>query len=236
MKTCILQYLHLLGVENLPIQLAPLELWCRFKTSTWHPGCCIRFTCTPKMKSLALLLLTWLFANLGFAYNESTFSACGTLSSFLPNKVFYPNATTYDASILSYPFLQLRLHPSCIVRPESANDVSTTISVLKNRTDTKFAIKGGGHNANAGFNNIQNGVTIDMQSLNDVELARGDGVIRVGAGALWQNVYDVAERRNRTVLGGRIGVVGAAGFLTGGMLRYSQIHWISILAVLMCGL
>lgn len=138
----------------------------------------------------------------------------------LPNDVFYPEAPTYNASILSYPFLQLRLHPDCILRPRSARDVSTAVSILRDSNSTQFAVKGGGHNANVGFNNIQNGVTIDMQSLNGVEIARGNGVIRVGAGALWQNVYDVAEKRNLTVLGGRIGLVGTAGFLTGGGVSF----------------
>ncbi|CAN9235197.1 unnamed protein product [Alternaria alternata] len=78
----------------------------------------------------------------------------------------------------------------------------------------------GGHNANAGFNNIDDGVTIDMQSMNKVEVGRGDQVVAVEAGALWQNVYDKAEKRNLTVLGGRIGVVGTAGFLTGGGISF----------------
>ncbi|CAN9202362.1 unnamed protein product [Alternaria sp. RS040] len=78
----------------------------------------------------------------------------------------------------------------------------------------------GGHNANTGFNNIDGGVTIDMQSMNKVEIAKRDQVVAVEAGALWQNVYDKAEKRNLTVLGGRIGVVGTAGFLTGGGISF----------------
>lgn len=170
------------------------------------------------MRFSILYLLNWVITYVSLAHGETNSSTCEELSSILPENVFYPDAETYNASILSYPFLQLRLHPSCIVRPTSAHDVSTAVSVLKESNCTKFAVKGGGHNANAGFNNVQDGVTIDMQSLNGVEVARGDEVVRVGAGALWQNVYDVAEKRNLTVLGGRIGVVGTAGFLTGGKL------------------
>ncbi|KAI4934725.1 hypothetical protein J4E85_002583 [Alternaria conjuncta] len=59
-----------------------------------------------------------------------------------------------------------------------------------------------------------------MQSMNKVEVTRGDQVVRVGAGALWQDVYDEAEKRDLTVLGGRIGVVGTAGFLTGGGISF----------------
>lgn len=172
------------------------------------------------MRFLALSSIS-LLASTATAYsnsnsNSNSCNACEELSSALPNNTFYPSAQTYNASIQSYPFLQLRLHPSCIVRPSTSQDVSTAVSILAQTNCTKFAIKGGGHNANAGSNNIEDGVTIDMQSLKKVELAKGDQVVRVGAGALWQDVYDTAEKRNRTAMGGRIGVVGTAGFLTGG--------------------
>ncbi|KAI4704466.1 hypothetical protein J4E81_001532 [Alternaria sp. BMP 2799] len=147
-------------------------------------------------------------------------NSCEDLALVLPNRTFFPEASTYNASIQSYPFLQLRLRPSCIVRPTSTEDVATAINVLRVSNSTKFAIKGGGHNANVGFNNIDDGVTVDMQSMNKVEVARGDRVVRVGAGALWQDVYDEAEKRKLTVLGGRIGVVGTAGFLTGGGISF----------------
>jgi FAD/FMN-containing dehydrogenase len=151
-------------------------------------------------------------------YSATASTTCAELASALPDNIFFPDAPTYNASIMSYPFLQLRLHPSCIVRPKSAQDVSIALGILKESNSTRFAIKGGGHNANAGSNNIDNGVTIDMQSLKAVEVAMGDQVVRVGAGALWQDAYDGAEKRNLTVLGGRIGVVGTGGFLTGGTL------------------
>jgi len=167
------------------------------------------------MQFLTLLSLLHVVSVSARGWNYSL-DGCEALSSVLPNNTFSPSASTYNASILSYPFLQLRLHPYCIFRPSSAEDVATAVNVLKYSNHTKFAIKGGGHNANAGYNNIQDGVTIDMQSLKKVEVARGDQIIRVGAGALWQDVYDEAEKRNLTALGGRIGVVGTAGFLTGG--------------------
>ena len=148
------------------------------------------------------------------AYNNKTSSLCDSLKSVLPNSTFFPETTIYNASVVSYPFVQLRLHPSCIVRPELAEHVAIALRVVRKSRGAKFAVKGGGHNANTGFNNIENGVTIDMQSLNNVE--HFGNVVQVGAGALWQNVYDVVERRNHSVLGGRIGVVGVAGFLTGG--------------------
>jgi opacity protein-like surface antigen len=165
---------------------------------------------------------------LGFATagNITQSTVCGELASVLPDQIYFPDAPTYNASITSYPFLQLRLHPSCIVRPKSSQDVSVALEILKQRNGTRFAVKGGGHNANAGFNNIDNGVTFDMQSMRNVEVERGDKVVRVAAGALSQDAYDAAEKRNLTVLAGRIGVVGTAGFLIGGMCNvYNQARY-----------
>ncbi|KAH8704422.1 hypothetical protein GQ44DRAFT_664060 [Phaeosphaeriaceae sp. PMI808] len=171
------------------------------------------------------------FGCLGFGFALADYaplpSTCGELASVLPNQVYYPEAPTYNASISSYPFLQLRLHPSCIVQPKSAHDVSIALDILRASNRTRFAVKGGGHNANTGFNNIQNGVTIDMRSIKSVEISKGDEVIRVGAGALSQDAYDAAEKRNLTVLAGRIGVVGLGGFLTGGGISFysPQFGW-----------
>ncbi|KAF2264852.1 FAD-binding domain-containing protein [Lojkania enalia] len=163
-------------------------------------------------------LLSYSVLGVVAASSDDTASTCQALASALPEYVFYPETDTYNASITSYPFIQLRLTPNCIVRPKSAQDVSTTVKILRDTGCTKFAIKGGGHNANVGYNNIEDGVTIDMQSLNAVEVL--PNVARVGGGALWQNVYDAVEPHNVSVLGGRIGVVGVPGFLTGGGIAF----------------
>ncbi|KAL5116512.1 hypothetical protein ACEQ8H_005633 [Pleosporales sp. CAS-2024a] len=154
------------------------------------------------------------------ADNTTQATVCEELASVLPDGVFFPDTPFYNTSISSYPFLQLRLHPHCIVRPTSTHDVSIALAILRENNSTRFAVKGGGHNANAGFNNIENGVTIDMQSMKTVQVARGNQVLRVSAGALSQDAYDAAEKMNLTVLAGRIGVVGVAGFLTGGGVSF----------------
>jgi len=102
------------------------------------------------------------------------------------------------------------------VRPKTAEEVSAIVKILKKCKTTKFAVKGGGHNANKGWNNIVDGVTIDLQALNKTTVDLPSKVAKVGGGSLWQGVYDAVEPHGLTVLGGRIGIVGVAGFLTGG--------------------
>lgn len=155
------------------------------------------------------------FSSIAFASSD-TESTCKALAAALPENLYYPDSPSYNATVTSYPFVQLRLEPNCVVRPKSALDVSTAVNVLRDSGCTKFAVKGGGHNANKGFNNIEDGVTIDMQSMNNTEYIQSTEVVQVGAGALAQNVYDTIEPFNKSALAPRIGVVGVGGFLSGG--------------------
>lgn len=64
---------------------------------------------------------------------------------------------------------------------------------------------------------MQDGITIDMRAINAVELDKENMLVKVGAGALWQDVYDALESHGLSVLGGRIGDVGVAGLTLGGV-------------------
>ncbi|KAF2732480.1 FAD-binding domain-containing protein [Polyplosphaeria fusca] len=163
-------------------------------------------------------LLTSLFLGVAVAYSNVSESTCEHLSKALGDEVFYPESPAYNASITSYPFIQLRLEPACVLKPESAEDVSKAVKVLRKSRKSKFAVRGGGHNANVGYNNIIDGATIDMRNVSKVEIV-GD-VVQVGAGAIWQQVYDEISPHNISVMGGRIGVVGVGGFLTGGGISF----------------
>lgn len=67
-----------------------------------------------------------------------------------------------------------------------------------------------------GFASTEDGVTIDLSSINGVELQQATGVVSVGAGSRWQGVYDALDPYQLSVQGGRNGAVGVGGFLTGG--------------------
>jgi len=142
-------------------------------------------------------------------------SPCDPLSSLYPDQLFLPNSTSYTSSISSYAWASGHLSPACIIQPTGTSQLPLIIKILAD-FNTTFAVRGGGHNANPGFSNINGEVTIDMRGMKEIELREEEGVIRVGAGALWGEVYDAVEGKNLSVMGGRISTVGVGGLTTGG--------------------
>ncbi|KAI9640833.1 hypothetical protein NHQ30_010674 [Ciborinia camelliae] len=155
-----------------------------------------------------------------FGASNVSYLQCHTLSSLLPGKVTYPGSGAFASSISSYWFVGSRLEPSCIVTPSNAADVSIIIQALAelyhHDSNATFAIRGGGHSANPGAADITQGVTIDMRSINSIQVTSNGSVTSVGGGALWSDVYAELLPRNLTVVGGRVAGVGLGGLTTGG--------------------
>lgn len=89
---------------------------------------------------------------------------------------------------------------------------------------SKFAVRTVGHNANPGFSSVnESGVVIDLRELKSVALAPERDVVSVGPGAMWGEVYDMLEKDELTVVGGRVSEVGVGGLLLGcGMSHFSN--------------
>ncbi|KAF6786803.1 6-hydroxy-D-nicotine oxidase [Colletotrichum sojae] len=130
-------------------------------------------------------------------------------------KVLRPGTEAYTARDESYFSVSAQLSPYCIVQPTSAAEVALAVTTLKNST-CNWAVRGGGHMTWAGASNIDEGVTIDMGLIKQVEYSAETKVASVGAGALWRDVYAALEPFGVTAPGGRTSTVGVAGFLTGG--------------------
>ncbi|RAH68513.1 FAD-binding oxidoreductase [Aspergillus aculeatinus CBS 121060] len=147
-------------------------------------------------------------------------TACNLLSSQLQGLVSLTHSPGYNESIGSFfSYQEQNVHPACVVRPTSAQDVSIiveTMAVAHRERGEQFAIRSGGHGLFAGAANIQDGVTVDLRSMSTVEVSSDRATVQIGAGARWLQVYQVLDPLNITVTGGRDAAIGAGGFLTGG--------------------
>ncbi|GME41707.1 putative FAD dependent oxidoreductase [Neofusicoccum parvum] len=107
------------------------------------------------------------------------------------------------------------LAPACIFAPRNAEEVAHAVSTLTS-FDAQFAVKSGGGMPVDGAANINGGVVVSMANLTSIEVSEDASLIKFGAGCNWDSVYAALLPHNRTAVGGRMGLVGVAGFLLGG--------------------
>ncbi|KAJ2991355.1 hypothetical protein NUW58_g2544 [Xylaria curta] len=133
----------------------------------------------------------------------------------IPN-IYFPNDTTYPERVESYWSLTSQLTPRCFVLPRNTEEVSVLVKTLVKETQCQFAVRSGGHSSNAGANNIEDGLTIDLSLLNSTTYNPATGLASIGPGSRWLSVYRTLDPLGVGVPGGRLGAVGVGGLLTGG--------------------
>jgi FAD/FMN-containing dehydrogenase len=112
-------------------------------------------------------------------------------------------------------------HPTCIVRPSSAEDVSRAVKILV-AGDCAFAIKSGGHMSFPGANSLDGGIAVDLGLLQTMALSPDRRTASLGTGLTWQAVYGALDGTGVTVPGGTCGTTGVGGLSVGGGQSYTQ--------------
>lgn len=107
------------------------------------------------------------------------------------------------------------LKPTCILQPETPEEVAAIVSILRDNNET-FAIKSGGHNPNNYFSSVDGGPLISTAKLNEIIFDPETETVRVGPGNRWDEVGAQLDATGYTAVGGRIGNVGVGGYLLGG--------------------
>jgi FAD/FMN-containing dehydrogenase len=155
--------------------------------------------------------------------DPTTQQACISLATAFPNYLYYPGSAEYDEFIDSCACPQARAKPACVLRLQCAEEVPTAITILGRNETVKFAIRGGGHNISPGFKNSEDGVTIDLASINSFQLSTDQSTVSIGSGARWQQVYKFLNKTGLSVQGSRSGDIGVSDFSTGGIIPTSSL-------------
>ncbi|KAI2466448.1 FAD binding domain-containing protein [Annulohypoxylon bovei var. microspora] len=116
------------------------------------------------------------------------------------------------------------LKPTCILEPETSEEVAAILSILRNNNET-FAVKSGGHNPNNYFASVAGGPLISTKNLNEIIFDPDSETVRVGPGNRWDEVGEKLDATNYTAVGGRIGNVGVGGYLLGGGLSFMSTEY-----------
>lgn len=93
--------------------------------------------------------------------------------------------------------------------------MSIVVQVLVGQ-QCQFSVKSGGHNPNPGFNNIDEGVSIDLGSLNSTRLSKDRSYVSLGTGLSWGHAYAAFAKDKIAFTGGICEDVGVGGLAVGG--------------------
>ncbi|CAH0028408.1 unnamed protein product [Clonostachys rhizophaga] len=130
--------------------------------------------------------------------------------------IYVPGDDAYNERVESYWSLTSQLTPACFVLPGDSQEVASVVRILVEKTECSFAVRSGGHSSNAGANNIEDGVTIDLSMMYGTTYDPVTELASVLPATNWLNVYNTLDPLGRGVPGGRLGDVGVGGLLLGG--------------------
>lgn len=104
--------------------------------------------------------------------------------------------------------------PAMIVRPRSAGDVSSLISLLTAH-DLPFTVRTGGHDM-FGRSQIQDGITIDMREIAYVHVDKDSQTARLGGGVIIIDMLRELQKHGMTTPHASTPSVGYVGWATYG--------------------
>ncbi|KAK8119668.1 uncharacterized protein PG998_004294 [Apiospora kogelbergensis] len=146
-------------------------------------------------------------------------NGCQALKTSFPDKTFFPGDAVYEFENQNFWSNTELKKPACVFRPANPMDVSCGV-VAAQKSQSPFALRGGGHMAFPGANSIDNGVLMVMSNLTTLELNADKSVLSVGPAYRWGDVFSFLQPHDLAVAGGRLSPVGVPGLLLGGGVNF----------------
>jgi FAD/FMN-containing dehydrogenase len=143
-----------------------------------------------------------------------------------------PDTIDYEERLDAYYSANAALRSSCMVMPDSAEDVSEIMSVITDNECT-FGMGSGKHSAYRNSNAVEDGITVDFGTIsafefyyllshkyigymNQTSYDTRTKIASIQPGSNWGQVYEALDRYGVAAVGGRASPVGVGGFITGG--------------------
>ena len=105
-------------------------------------------------------------------------------------------------------------HPAAVAYCTDEADVSAAVRFARDR-GLRIAVRGGGHNG-AGLGSVDDGLIIDLSSMNEITVDPAARMVRVQGGALLRDVDAATHEHGLAVPAGIIGTTGVGGLTLGG--------------------
>jgi FAD/FMN-containing dehydrogenase len=136
---------------------------------------------------------------------------------FVPGS--HPMSNSLPSNWLAVLDVQMLTHvQKAVVKPVTADDVSTTVKFVKDNK-IPFVVKGGGHST-SGSSAIEDGLVIDLVKMRKVTVDEAKKTIKAEGGTIWEDVDVEAAKYGLAAVGGTVNHTGVGGLTLGGGYGY----------------
>ena len=138
-----------------------------------------------------------------------------TMSFEIPGfggELVHPDDAAYDETRSVFNGMIDR-HPALIARCTSADDVATAINFAREQ-DLPLSIYGGGHGV-TGAAVVDDGICVDLRTLNRIDVDPEQRIARIEGGARWGAIDAATQEHGLAVTGGRMSDTGIGGLAVG---------------------
>jgi FAD/FMN-containing dehydrogenase len=135
------------------------------------------------------------------------------LASAVKGRVVQPADSDYDESRALYNGM-IDKRPAAIAYCTDEADVSAAVRYGVDN-GLRIAVRGGGHNG-GGLGSVDDGLVIDLSQLSEIGVDQAASMVRVGGGALLNDLMEATHQHGLTVPVGIIGTTGVGGLTLGG--------------------
>ena len=143
--------------------------------------------------------------------------AIAALRTKLRGSLIQPGDASYETARKVYNAM-IDKHPSLIVQPVDAADVSTAVDFACEQ-GLEVAVRGGAHNG-PGFGTVDRGLVIDLSHLRGVRVDPEAKTVRVAGGSVWGDVDHATYPFGLAVPSGFLSTTGVGGLTLGGGIGY----------------
>lgn len=140
-------------------------------------------------------------------------AALQQLRSTLAGELVLPSDSTYDELRTLWNGRYDR-RPALLIRPANSADVALAITFARTHS-LPLAVRGGGHST-IGESACDDGLTLDLRSLNSISVDPANRTIVAGGGITAGALAQAAQAHGLAVPTGALSVIGIGGLTTGG--------------------
>ena len=135
------------------------------------------------------------------------------LRSDIGGSVIGPGDPTYEEARRVWNGMIDR-RPALIVSCKSTEDVVAAVDFGRDTRPTDRLVRGGAHST-PGYSTCDDGIVIDLQPMNAVEVDPEARTARVQGGAIWADLDAATQEHGLAVTGGRVSDTGVGGLALG---------------------